>query len=104
MGTYQDGGRHIRSLVPSPKKKCGKRIHHSLPEILGQSKEAQERIYGEQREQSLKHLNSFQDTTEFPDVGGEALCKWGGKDIGPKVFAFTKTDSVEAKGGEKEGM
>jgi len=28
-------------------------------------------------------------------------CKRRGKDIGPKVFAFTKTDSVKAKGGEK---
>ena len=92
--TDQNDRRHIRCLVPGAKEERGERIHHSLPEILGKSKEAQKRIYGEQREHNLEKLNRVQDAPKFTDVRSEALSEWRGEGVGPKVFVFTKTDPV----------
>jgi len=95
LSTYQNDRRHIRRLIPSAKEERGERVHHPLPEILGKSKEAQKRIYGEQREHHLKKLNYVEDAPKFTDVSGEALCEGRREDVGPKVFAFTKTDPVK---------
>jgi hypothetical protein len=91
---HQDSGRHERRLVSSPEKESSQRVYHPLSKVLGKSEEPKKRIYGEQGKNNFEKFHNPEYPPEFPYVMCKALRERGGKDVGPKVFAFTETDSL----------
>jgi hypothetical protein len=100
---HQDSRRYKGRLVPSPEKECNQRVNHPLSKVFGKSEETQNHIYREQPKYNFKKLDNLKHAAELPYVMCEALCERGGKDVGPEVFSFAKTDSFffEDINGEK---
>jgi len=88
---------------PVPKKSAVGGYTILSPKSLDSPKRRKSAYTGSNASRASKILTVFKTRPNL--LMSEArLCKWRGKDISPKVFAFTKTDSVKAKGGEKEEM
>ena len=90
--THQDGTGNVWRLVACTEEQRHQRIHHLLAEILRKPEHPEHGMDRYQGEGNFEFLYDFQHASEFCDVTLKLRRQGRRENIGPKVFAFAKTD------------
>ena len=75
------------------KEKCHQRVHHSVPEVIAESKHTKHGVYRNECEDDLKSLDGLEDLAKLSYVLFELASELRGEYVGPEVFSFAKAYS-----------